>query len=69
MKLLKKNLKIPTNIKEATDIIAQLGGHLNRKNDPPPGHQTFWKGYTAFEYIKFGFMLQIQSYIEHMEFG
>jgi len=69
MKLLKKNLKIPTNIKQATDIIASLGGYLNRKNDPPPGHQVFWKGYPAFEYIKYGYMLRMQSDIEGVGFG
>ena len=29
---------------EMINYIAQLGGHLNRKNDGPPGPQTIWRG-------------------------
>jgi len=62
-------LNKPTNIKQAIGIIAYLGGYLNRKNDPPPGHQILWKGYSAFQFIKYGFMLAKQSNIEYMELG
>ena len=27
-------------------LIARLGGYLNRKNDPAPGHQVVWEGYA-----------------------
>ena len=29
---------------EMINYIAQLGGHINRKNDGPPGPQTIWRG-------------------------
>lgn len=44
----KKLLNKPINIKQATDVIAYLDGYLNRKNDPPPGHQILWKEYLSF---------------------
>ncbi len=25
-------------------LVAMLGGYLNRRNDPPPGHQIQWDG-------------------------
>lgn len=36
---------ITPTIKEAVSWIAQLGGHLARKNDPEPGPITLWKGW------------------------
>ena len=29
----------PKDLGEAVILIAMIGGYLNRKNDPPPGHQ------------------------------
>lgn len=37
------NQRAPT-IAEAVLWIAQLGGYLARKNDPPPGTQVLWRG-------------------------
>ncbi len=31
---------------QALLLVARLGGHLNRRNDGPPGHQTVWEGYA-----------------------
>ena len=39
---------VTPTIKEAVSWIAQLGGHLARKNDPEPGPITLWKGKTSF---------------------
>lgn len=39
--------KEPPNLKQATLWIAQMGGHLGRKSDGPPGLKTVWLGYEA----------------------
>ena len=31
---------------EAVQLVARLGGYLNRKHDGPPGHQIIWDGYA-----------------------
>lgn len=31
-------------LKEMMDLVAELGGYLARKNDPPPGAQCLWQG-------------------------
>ena len=36
----------PDNLGRAGRTTAQLGGYLNRKHDPVPGHQIVWQGYT-----------------------
>ena len=38
-------------------LIARIGGYLNRKNNPPPGHQILWHGYHEFQYMCQGFAL------------
>ena len=43
---------------EAVLLIAKIGGYLGRRNDPPPGHQRMWQGYTEFQYMCEGFLLQ-----------
>lgn len=46
-------------LKEMIDLVAELGGYLGRKNDPPPGPQCLWqemakvRGY-AQAWIAFG---------------
>jgi hypothetical protein len=47
----KKGLKQPTLLGEAVLLVAAIGGYLGRKNDPPPGHQLLWMGYTAFQHM------------------
>jgi len=37
-------MPIPT-IKEAILWVAQLGGYLARRNDPPPGPMALWRGW------------------------
>ena len=53
----KKRLKPPILLGEAVILIAMIGGYLNRKNDPPPGHQILWQGYHEFQYMCQGFAL------------
>ena len=43
----KKNLARPDCIGNAVKIVASLGGYLGRANDPPPGHQLMWRGYSC----------------------
>jgi len=36
--------KHPPSIHEATRMVGEMGGHLGRKLDGPPGAQTLWRG-------------------------
>ena len=53
----KKRKNPPTLLGEMVRLIAQIGGYLGRKNDPPPGHQLLWQGYTDFQFMCMGFAL------------
>ncbi len=53
----KKRLKPPLLLGDAVQLIAKIGGYLGRKNDPPPGHQLLWQGYTALQLMCVGFSL------------
>ncbi len=52
-----RNLPQPTQLNDAVLLVAKMGGYLNRKNDPPPGHQLIWQGYTYLHFMCIGFML------------
>ena len=54
----KKKLKIPLSLGEAVKIVAKMGGYLNRKRDPPPGHQIMWKGYLYLQLMCEGYTLR-----------
>ena len=43
---------------EAVRLVAKIGGYLGRKNDPPPGHQLIWQGYTVLQSMSLGFALK-----------
>jgi len=45
---------------EAVKIVARLGGYLGRANDPPPGHQLMWRGYTHLQLMCDGFVLSAE---------
>ncbi|MCI0654661.1 MAG: hypothetical protein L0Y39_09320 [Methylococcaceae bacterium] len=47
----------PALLAEAVRLIATIGGYLKRNNDPPPGHQLLWQGYSAFQFMCLGFAL------------
>lgn len=53
----KKRLSPPTQLNEAVLFVAKIGGYLGRKNDPPPGHQILWQGYTEFQFMCLGYSL------------
>jgi len=53
----KKGLKPPKLIGEAVILVAKIGGYLGRNNDPPPGHQLLWQGYTEFQFMCMGYAL------------
>ena len=38
-------------------LVAKMAGYLNRKNDPPPGHQIMWQGYTRLQIMCEGYVL------------
>jgi len=38
----------PATLGAAAFLVAKMGGYMVRKNDPPPGHQIMWRGYTFF---------------------
>lgn len=39
----------PPTMEEAIKMVGQLGGHLGRKGDGPPGTQTLWRGLQRLE--------------------
>lgn len=39
----------PPTLGEAIALLAQLGGHLGRKSDGPPGTETIWRGMTLLQ--------------------
>lgn len=45
------------NVKSAINMIARLGGYLNRKNDPPPGPAAIWRGWDRLQDFSHMFML------------
>ena len=53
----KKSTDPPTQLGEAVQLIASLGGYLGRKKDPPPGHQIMWRGYANLQLLCDGYVL------------
>jgi len=53
----KKALKPPVLLGEAVRLVAKIGGYLGRNNEPSPGHQLIWQGYTALQFMSSGFAL------------
>jgi len=39
----------PPTMEEAIKMVGQMGGHLGRKGDGPPGTQTLWRGLQRLE--------------------
>jgi hypothetical protein len=35
-----------------------MAGYLDRKNDPPPGHQLMWQGYICLQLMCKGYELR-----------
>jgi hypothetical protein len=51
-------MKPPLFLGDAVRLIATIGGYLGRNNDPPPGHQLIWQGYTMLQFMCLGFALR-----------
>ena len=47
----------PPSLGEMVTYIEQLGGYLDRKNDPPPGPKAMWVGIQKMHAIALGFEL------------
>jgi len=48
---------VPENLGEAVDLIGRLGGHLDRRGDPPPGHLALCDGYRILLTLCEGLLL------------
>ena len=42
-------LKEHTDLASAILMVAIMGGYMNRKSDPPPGHTIMWRGYARLQ--------------------
>ena len=38
-----------TDLSSAILLVAMMGGYMNRKQDPPPGHTVLWRGYGSLQ--------------------
>ena len=52
-----RRLPPPDTLGAAVFLIAKMGGYMARKHDPPPGHETMWRGYTFFRTMAVGYEL------------
>lgn len=50
-------LPAPRNLAGAVLLVALLGGYQNRKHDPPPGHQSLWRGYERMSIATLGYRI------------
>ncbi len=51
----------PNNLGNAVLLMAMLGGYLNRKHDPAPGHKIIWTGYTTMIHYTNAYLLYERS--------
>jgi hypothetical protein len=52
-----RKLEGPSTLGIAVGLVARLGGYLARANDPPPGHEIMWRGFTTLQGMSLGFAL------------
>lgn len=52
-----KNRYDAARLGDAVRLVAYLGGYLGRANDPTPGHEILWRGYTTFQKVREGYEL------------
>jgi hypothetical protein len=52
-----RKLEGPTTLGIATRLVARLGGYIARNNDPPPGHEVMWRGFSTLQTMCQGFVL------------
>jgi len=48
----------PIALGAAVKLVAMIGGYLDRKHDPPPGHKLVWEGYTTLAGMCIGYELR-----------
>lgn len=45
----------PPNLGELVSMVGKMGGHMGRKNDPPPGPECLWRGMDKLRhYVEMG---------------
>ncbi|MCP4457330.1 MAG: transposase, partial [Cytophagales bacterium] len=49
---------MPHCLGTAIKLVGKIGGYLGRSNDPPPGHQLMWHGYSKLQLMCEGFALK-----------
>lgn len=54
----KKRLAPPSTLRDAVRLVARIGGYLGRNNDPEPGHQLMWEGFSQLLLMCEGFALR-----------
>ena len=54
----KKRIAKPTQLGDAVRLVARLGGYIGRNNDPQPGHQIMWQGYSQLQSLCEGLSLR-----------
>ena len=54
----KKKIPLPATLGDAVRLVARLGGYLARANDPPPGHELMWQGFSTLQIMAEGFALR-----------
>jgi len=69
MDSLKKNYPRPTKLGKAIKLVARMGGYLDRKSDPPPGHQVIYKGYQQLQIICEGVAYANPSFSQKDNYG
>ncbi len=55
----KNKRKAPVSLGAAVKLVANMGGYIGRTNDPPPGHQIMWQGYSQLYWLCEGYSLQV----------
>jgi len=56
-----RKLEGPSSLGIAVRLVARLGGYLARNNDPPPGHEVMWRGFTTLQGMSLGFAIALNE--------
>jgi len=56
-----RKLEGPSTLGIAVGLVARLGGYLARANDPPPGHEVMWHGFTMLQGMSLGFAIALEE--------
>jgi len=47
----------PKHLRDYINLLARLGGYLNRTTDPPPGNCIIWRGFNKLLELQQGYLL------------